>query len=323
MRSGMEKRGILITNAFLRTDKFVEHYEWLREAAANHHIRLELMENADCLTLCGEPLSWLDAYDFVLFWDKDMGLGRELSRYAAAKGIPVFNSIDGIAACDDKFETYYRISRWNLEHTNKKIKLLPTMMAPMTYANIGYTTLDFLSQVEKQFSYPVVMKECFGSFGMQVYLAHDRQELEERTLRLAGKPFFYQKYHQYSSGRDVRLQVVGERVVAAMYRYSENGDFRANITNGGRMKIYQPSRKEMELAVQVVRILGLDFAGVDFLFSEKQNDTQGIPGNIERKSECADILCEVNSNAHFKNIADCTGVNVAEHIMRYISEKTV
>lgn len=30
------------------------------------------------------------------------------------------------------------------------------------------------------------------------------------------------------------------------------------------------------------------------------------------------ILCEVNSNAHFKNIYDCTGVNVAEHIMKYI-----
>ena len=58
-------------------------------------------------------------------------------------------------------------------------------------------------------------------------MAQDRKMLEQLTGKLGGKPFLYQKYHQYSSGRDVRLQVVGCEVVAAMERYSENGDFRA------------------------------------------------------------------------------------------------
>ncbi|MBR6729048.1 MAG: RimK family alpha-L-glutamate ligase, partial [Clostridia bacterium] len=48
------------------------------------------------------------------------------------------------------------------------------------------------------------------------------------------------------------------------------------------------------------------FAGVDFLFG-----ANGQP-----------ILCEVNSNAHFKNLYDCTGVNAAEYIIEYIDEKT-
>ena len=48
--------------------------------------------------------------------------------------------------------------------------------------------------------------------------------------------------------------------------------------------------------------MNLDFAGVDILFGE--NDEP--------------ILCEVNSNAHFKNILDCTGVNVAQCILDYI-----
>jgi len=153
----------------------------------------------------------------------------------------------------------------------------------------------------------MVVKECFGSFGMQVYLAHDRKELEELTIKLGGVPFLYQKFHEASSGRDVRLQVVGDQVVAAMERYSENGDFRANITNGGSMKVYEPSDAECQLAVQTAQILGLDFCGVDLLFEE----TGGV----------ADIVCEVNSNAHFKNIHTCTGVNVAEKIMEYIRNK--
>ena len=128
--------------------------------------------------------------------------------------------------------------------------------------------------------------------------------LEQLTGKLGGKPILYQKYHQYSSGRDVRLQVVGREVVAAMERYSENGDFRANITNGGSMKPYTPSKEECSLAVLTAQVLGLDFCGVDLLFDEE--------------SGRADIVCEVNSNAHFKNIHTCTGVNVAEKIMEYI-----
>jgi RimK family alpha-L-glutamate ligase len=215
--------------------------------------------------------------------------------------------VDAIAVCDDKYETYLRLSHWNTQHPSERVKLLPTVAAPMTYPNVGYTHLDFLTPIEKKLGYPMVVKECCGSFGMQVYLAPDRKALEELTLRLGGTPFLYQQYASYSKGRDVRFQVVGERVAAAMERYSQNGDFRANITNGGSMKPYTPCAEEEELAVRVAKILGLDFAGVDVLFSEETG--------------LADIVCEVNSNAHFKNIYTCTGVNTAEEIMAYISSK--
>lgn len=302
-----EYRGILVTNAFLRTRKFVEHYEWLKRAAGALGIRLELMENADRPGCIGAASEWLGKYDFIIFWDKDIPCGKILSQYADRHNIPVYNTVDAVAACDDKFETYYRLAAFNETHPGQRIRLLPTVIAPMTYANIGYTKLDFLREIEETLGYPMVVKECFGSFGMQVYLARNREELEELTLRLAGVPFLYQKYAAYSSGRDVRLQVVGGRVAAAMERRSEQGDFRANITNGGSMRSYSATVEEQELAVRVADILGLDFAGVDLLFSEETGR--------------ADIVCEVNSNAHFKNIHTCTGVNVADEIMRYILRK--
>jgi glutathione synthase/RimK-type ligase-like ATP-grasp enzyme len=68
------------------------------------------------------------------------------------------------------------------------------------------------------------------------------------------------------------------------------------------MKCFKPSKKQIDLAVQCVEAIGLDFAGVDLLFDEEEQP----------------IVCEVNSNAHFKNIYDCTKVNVAKHIMDYI-----
>ena len=56
-------------------------------------------------------------------------------------------------------------------------------------------------------------------------------------------------------------------------------------------------------AWMAARAVGADFAGVDLLF--------GSSGAL---------LCEVNSNAHFKNLMDCTGVNTAEKILDYIRE---
>jgi RimK family alpha-L-glutamate ligase len=177
-----------------------------------------------------------------------------------------------------------------------------TILAPMTYSNIGYTNTEFLEQVIAELSFPMVVKECFGSFGQQVYLVQNHMELEEKVKVIQPKPMLFQEFIEASKGKDVRLQVVGNQVVASMYRYSGNDDFRANITNGGKMKPYEPTKEQTDLAVECCKILGLDFAGVDILFGEKEEP----------------IVCEVNSNAHFKNIYDCTGVNAADFIMEHI-----
>jgi ribosomal protein S6--L-glutamate ligase len=159
--------------------------------------------------------------------------------------------------------------------------------------------------VEKVLSWPIIIKECFGSFGQQVYLVYNKQELKDIVTNIGAKPMLFQEFIQSSKGKDLRLQVVGSQVVAAMYRYSDNGDFRANITGGGKMKAYEPTQRQIDLAVESCKILGLDFAGVDILFGKDKEP----------------IICEVNSNAHFKNIYDCTGVNVADSILAYIIKR--
>lgn len=303
------KKGLLLANGFLKTRKFTEHYEWLHRAAVRLGMELDYRENADCPAEINGDFSWLLPYDFVLFWDKDIRLGKLLSVFCREHRIAVYNSVEAVAVCDDKFETYYRLSEWNREHSKAlQIPLIPTIAAPMTYANVGYGAEGeaepvFLDLVLRRLGLPVVIKECFGSFGMQVHLAETREEAAKLSCQLAGRPFLFQKYIRESSGRDIRLQVVGDRVVAGMYRYSENGDFRANVTNGGSMKAYVPSPEECRLAVTTAKALGLDFAGVDIL----------LPGTV----------CEVNSNAHFKNIYSCTGINVADSIMEYILEDNV
>ncbi|MBO5197040.1 MAG: RimK family alpha-L-glutamate ligase [Lachnospiraceae bacterium] len=287
----------LIVNGFLHSRKFNEIHSWLMNAAKAQDISIELYTNAQIPARMRtegsagtDGILRSDLPDFVLFWDKDV----RLAAWLEALGLPVFNSARAIADCDDKSRTH--LALWKAG-----IPMPETILAPMTFANIGYTNLEFLSTVEQALGYPLVIKECFGSFGAQVYLAKNREELLTQVRKIGANPMLFQRFLSESAGRDIRLQVVGDQVIASMYRYSTDGDFRANITNGGSMKRYEPSPEEISLALRSTRALGLDFAGVDILF--------GADGPV---------VCEVNSNAHFKNIYDCTGVNAADAIIAHI-----
>ena len=289
----MKLRAWLIVNGFLHSGKFDTIHRWLLYAAAEQGVDMRPHTNDEILAHMGGRFAAQEKPDFILFWDKDV----RLAAYLEELGIPVYNSACAIADCDDK-------SRTHLKLFQAGIPMPETILAPMTFDNIGYTNLDFLNETEESLGYPVVVKECFGSFGAQVYLAKDRKELEAVVRRIGARPMLFQRFLSESAGRDVRLQAVSDRVVASMYRYSVNGDFRANITNGGSMKPYRPNAEEIELAVRCMKALKLDFVGIDLLFGKD-----------------GPVVCEVNSNAHFKNIFDCTGVNAADLIIRHIVEE--
>jgi RimK family alpha-L-glutamate ligase len=286
--------GWLIVNEFLYSSKFNEIHQWLLDAANRQGILMQQKTNAQILVDTAMDSVKKPEVDFVLFWDKDI----RLARYLEQLGYSVFNSSEAIGTCDDKSLTHLALMK-------ERIRMPRTILAPMTYENIGYTNFSFLERAADLLGFPMIVKECFGSFGQQVYLVKNYQQLKEMVLKLRSKKLLFQEYIATSFGRDLRLQVVGDQVIASMYRYSENGDFRANLTLGGNMKPHVPTQEQEALAVSCCKIIGLDFAGVDLLFGK-----DGEP-----------IVCEVNSNAHFKNIYDCTGVNAADAILAHIKKQ--
>lgn len=289
----------LVVNGFIDSEKFRQIFAWLVEAAAKQGCMLEIKTNTQLLpelVIGGRSMLQKSRRpQFVIFWDKDVRLARLLEKL----GLQLFNCADSIEVCDDKARTY-------LELLQQDIRMPRTILAPKTFRIEGYPNLDFLRQVERQLTYPMVVKECYGSFGQQVWLVQGREELLECLHGIKNRPFLFQEYIAVSSGHDIRIQMVGMQAVAAMHRHNKD-DFRANITNGGSMEAYEPDEAQLDMARQVMKILRLDFAGVDLLFGE-----HGEP-----------VLCEVNSNAHFVNIWKCTGVNAAEAIVRYCLERSV
>ncbi|NLU52003.1 MAG: RimK family alpha-L-glutamate ligase [Clostridiaceae bacterium] len=299
IQSSQSMTGWIIYNESLKTDKFMEHVNWFVKAAEINGIKLIPFSNNELgAAVIGGQLEIFGAENhekpqFVIFWDKDVYLAYHLEKM----GIRVFNGSECIRICDNKILTHQVLS-------NHDIPMPKTIAAPMVYPGLNVDETLFLDVIEKALSYPVVVKEAYGSFGAQVYLAKDREELIALRKKLISKPHLYQEFIDSSFGRDVRIQVVGDKVVAAMLRTSEN-DFRANVTNGSRMENFNPPDAFVKLAVKAARLVGAHFAGVDMLFGK-----DGSP-----------ILCEINSNAHMKNIYTCTRVDVPDCIIKYIKER--
>ena len=219
------KTGWLIVNGYLESEKFDEIYNWLIEAAEKRDCKLRKLPNDQVdsvLKISSGSTNWKQKPDFVLFWDKDVKLAKTLE----AEGFKVFNSAEAIETCDDKALTFIKLK-------NTDIKMPATYMAPMTFDK-EYKDYTFVLQIEGSLGYPMVIKENKGSFGEQVYLVNNYYEAVEKIKAIGHCDFIMQEYIESSKGRDVRIHIVGDKIVTAMERVNED-DFRANITNGGKM----------------------------------------------------------------------------------------
>lgn len=314
------KQGWLIVNEYLDTEKFLEIRKLFLSGAEKKNVKLTVYTNADFAVDLSGAVVKSRAFDegepqFIIFYDKDIALASALEKM----GYRLYNSADAISVCDSKVKTAEKIAEYNLNCKDDEAKILmpKTYKVPFTYENIGIKdsySFDFLDYVEKDLSeaekgalsdaYPMVIKESNSSFGMGVHLAGSREEAVKLICEYGNKECIIQEYISYSSGRDYRLQMVSDKCVCAMMRSNEN-DFRANITNGGKMSEYKPTDEDLSLARNVMKCLKLDFAGIDIM-----HDKSGRA-----------VFLEANSNAHFKNIYDLTGINAAEKMIEYIVGK--
>ena len=277
----------LVVNSFMDNQKFIKLYELLSVAFKKQNVSLEIKKASDISLQVGAKI--LNKPDFAIFWDKDVYLAERLEK----EGVRLFNSSRAILLCDNKILMYQELA-------NKDIKIPRTFIAPKTFEGLNYSKRDFLNNVIKEIGFPIVVKEAYGSFGEQVYLANDIDSLSRIVDQIGYKDFLMQEFIASSKGKDIRINVVGKNAVASMLRENDN-DFRSNISSGGHGEKYEPKPEYLDLAVKAAQALGLDFAGVDVLFGKD-----------------GPIICEVNSNPQFASTLKATGVNLADYIAEYI-----
>ena len=213
-------------------------------------------------------------------------------RHFEQAGVPCVNGSNAIEIVKDKLRTSQILTRHGIPIPNTMMVRFP-IDEGLVKENIGF---------------PCVVKVVTGSYGEGVYLcerSRDFKKLMEFIKNLGNKKtLIVQEYLGERVGEDLRVLVIGGKVIGAMKRTAPEGDFRANITNGGTGSNFEVTEEIDFLARETARSLGLDIAGIDLLF-----DVRGFR------------VCEANSNPGFLGFETYCGVDVADLITEYVKFK--
>lgn len=163
--------------------------------------------------------------------------------------------------------------------------------------------------VDNMIGWPCVVKVISGSYGEGIYLCENKTAfikiMEFISSLSSPKTLIVQEYVDSKPGEDLRVFVVGGKVIGAMKRHAPEGDFRANISAGGYGEPFEVNSEIDFLARETARICGLDIAGIDLLF-----DKDGYK------------ICEANSAPGFEGFEKYCKVDIAGQIAEYLKFKT-
>lgn len=176
---------------------------------------------------------------------------------------------------------------------------------PKTVFSRNSTDIDDL--IDKLGGTPVIIKLATGTHGSGVVLAESKKAARSvlQALYLTnedGTNVLIQEYIKESAGTDIRVFVVGSRVVASMKRQSLDDDFRSNLHKGGEGVPIKLTEEERKMAVKAARAMGLNVAGVDMMRSQR-----------------GPLVLEVNASPGF-GIEKITGRDVTTPIIEYVEQ---
>jgi len=266
-----------------------------------------------CKRLVGKPILArimdMSAYvgpDGSRFWHGDKELGHidlcflrsfgsgsfeqvtkrvSMMEHLEQSGAFVVNSTQAFRRARDKYATMYALARAGLP-------IPPTYITEM--AHWAYRASKGFKQV--------VYKPVTGSlgFGSMKFENTDLAFNAYTTLERMGQPLYIQEYLE-KLGRDIRAFVLGERVIASIYRVAQPTEWKTNVAQGAQAKPIQLSPKLEKLPIKAAKALGLLYAGVDILEEGKKA-----------------VVLEVNGSPSWQGLQKATGVDVAEELVQYM-----
>lgn len=167
--------------------------------------------------------------------------------------------------------------------------------------------VEYLDNVIKKFRFPVILKCPQGSLGLGVSIIESQRSLRSMidliATNLKNNMIIIQEYVKEARGKDIRVFIVGNKIVAAMERKAKRGEFRSNFSRGGSVSITDLTEQEKWLALRATKAIGLHVAGIDII----------------RTAEGPKIL-EVNANPGLKGITEATNINIAEYIIKFAAK---
>src|SRR5919198_1610351 len=154
--------------------------------------------------------------------------------------------------------------------------------------------------------FPLVLKPIIGSWGRGVFPIRDEEmanmmvEMREESDSPLARIFYIQEMIKRPP-RDLRCIVVGEKVIAAIYRYSANNEWRTNVARGGKAEAAPLTTELEEVALSAAKAVGGGILGIDLMEDEKK----GL------------LVHEVNNTVEFRGASNVCEADIAGAIIDY------
>ncbi len=233
--------------------------------------------------------------DNILYYDNEIvtelpkiallrGNDMNVSSMLEKRGIKVINSTYTIDNCVDKLKTHNMCSKLNI----KQIK---------TY---HFNNLNFDESV-KLVGLPFILKYRFGKQGMNIYIINNIDEYNCILKEINPEDYLLQEYIKTTYGKDVRVFIVGDKVVGACKR-ENNSDFKSNLAQGGLSYNYELTEELKNNSLKLKRELKGDIISVDYVFGDNEL-----------------LFCEANTNPGFASF-NYLGYPIRQIFMDYIKE---
>lgn len=257
----------------------------LLEAAKKRHIAVSLV---DIRTEIFNPITYKAQFDMALERSVSTIKGAYAVRFLESTGIPVINSSNIAAICEDKFLTSLALQKADV----------PTPSFALVFG------IEQAKQaIEQLGGYPVVIKPNLGSWGRLLAKVNDADALEavfehKDVLGSPQQKAIYIQQYVKKPGRDIRVFVTGEKALCAIYRYSSHW-----ITNTARGATAEncPLTKELQtIAQHTARAVGGGILAIDMFETD-----EGLRVN------------EINHTMEFKNSEKPTGVSISSAMIDY------
>ncbi|MCV0373710.1 MAG: lysine biosynthesis protein LysX [Nitrosarchaeum sp.] len=182
--------------------------------------------------------------------------------------------------------------------------LLKKSGVPTPNATVAFSKEAALEALDKQ-GYPRVIKPTVGSWGRLISKLNDRDSaegiIESRENMYPIYQIHYLEEFVKRPPRDIRAIMVGDKIVAAIYRTSGNGNWKTNMALGGIAQECKVTPEMEEMCIKAKNAVQGDIVGVDLM----ESDDKGL------------VVHEVNNTTEYKNTVRVCGVDIPSLMLNY------
>ncbi len=207
-------------------------------------------------------------------------------------GAKIINSLHTATSCGNKLFTHMELQKAGIK-TPRAISAFSEESAIAGLGDLGY---------------PAVIKPTIGSWGRLVALVRDKDAakavVEDRMHMFPLYQIYYLEEFVNRPPRDIRAIVIGDKVVAAIYRYSMNDEWKTNMALGGRAEICPITNEMEDICIKATNAVAGNIVGVDLMESKEH----GL------------MVHEINNTTEFRNTVSTTGVDIAGLMVDFSSK---